>query len=41
MSTLEVKYRGKWQSFSISDARSDVLRRQANLDTGEKVCRVG
>jgi len=35
MSPLEVKFQGKWQSFSIRDGRSDVLRRQVNLDTGE------
>ena len=41
MSTLEVKYQGKWHSFSIQDGRSDVLRRQANLDTGEIVSFLG
>jgi len=41
VSILQVKYKGKWQSFSIRDGRSDILRRQVNLDTGEIVSFLG
>jgi len=41
VSTLEVKYQGKWESFSVSDGKSDVLRRQVNLDMGEIVSFLG
>jgi hypothetical protein len=41
MSTLEVRYNGKWQTFSVEDGKSDVLRTAANLDTGEIVSYLG
>jgi hypothetical protein len=41
MSTLEVQYKGKWRSFVLQDGKSDVLRTQANLDSGEIVSFLG
>jgi hypothetical protein len=35
MSTLEVRYHGKWRSFVIQDGKSDVLRWQIKSVTGE------
>jgi hypothetical protein len=35
MSTIEIKYQGKWKSFTLQDGKSDVLRRTVDLDTGE------
>jgi len=41
MSTWDIKWNGKWRTFSVDDGYSDVLRREVNFETGEIVSYLG